>query len=96
MRNIRPGAIRLGATSSKDDYHPVAFSNADGSHVLVVRAGRRRSFTIEGLPEGRYDGIAVLDNGYETVSVPLTEAAGVVSGDMPRAGLLVVRSAPGS
>jgi hypothetical protein len=63
---VRPGAVRYRATSSTSGVDPVAFRNADGKHVVVVRTGGAQDLTITGLPAGTYgayyaDGV---DNGW--------------------------------
>lgn len=52
---VRRGAVRLGATSGNStDLLPLAFRNANGKHVAVVRAKRGATFTVRGLPPGTY------------------------------------------
>jgi len=51
---VRAGAVRVEASSAIGALDPLAFINADGSYVVVVRAGDARNFTIGGLPAGRY------------------------------------------
>jgi hypothetical protein len=47
---VRPGAVRIGTTSSSADCLPVAFRNANGLHVVVVQAGKPGPITVSGLP----------------------------------------------
>lgn len=51
---IRRDALRIGATSRDESFDPLAFVNADGGHVVVVKAERGGDFPIFGLPAGRY------------------------------------------
>jgi len=52
---VRLGAVRVGAiTGNTADLHPLAFRNANGKHVVVVRAMRGVAFTVRGLPAGTY------------------------------------------
>ncbi|MGQ0650070.1 MAG: Ig-like domain-containing protein [Gemmatimonadaceae bacterium] len=52
---VRRGAVRVGATSGNaTDLLPLAFRNADGRFVAVVRAKRSASMSIRGLPAGTY------------------------------------------
>ncbi len=52
---VRRGAVRLGATSGNaTDLLPLAFRNANGKLVAVVRAKRGLSFSVQGLPAGTY------------------------------------------
>lgn len=54
FRYVRPGAVRVDATSEVGALDPVAFVNLDGKFVVVVKALQARSFSIGGLPAGRY------------------------------------------
>ena len=51
---IRAGAVRVEASTSNASFDPVAFVNNDGRHVVVVKAASGGTFTIQGLPAGRY------------------------------------------
>lgn len=52
---VRFGAVRVGAaTGNTADLRPLAFRNANGKHVVVVRAMRGAAFTVRGLPPGTY------------------------------------------
>lgn len=51
---VRPGAVRLGAATSTEALRALAFRNANGGHVLVVRSPSRRPFVVRGLPAGTY------------------------------------------
>ncbi len=50
---IRPGAVRIEATSANNNFDPVAFINKDGKYIVVVRGGGG-SFTVGNLPAGTY------------------------------------------
>ena len=54
FRFVRAGAVRLGASSNRSDRLPVAFRNADGTHVVVVQAGGAGAITVLGVPDGFY------------------------------------------
>lgn len=51
---IRPGAIRIKATTSTKDFSPLAFVNTGGNYVVVIKAKGDGSFSIDGLPAGAY------------------------------------------
>jgi len=54
-RQIRPGAIRIGADGSNDAVaDPLAFTNPDGGTVVELNVGRTAQIDIEGLPPGPY------------------------------------------
>jgi hypothetical protein len=54
---VKPGAVRVGATSAKGALSPIAFINKDGRYTVIVKATGANSFTVGGLPAGTY-GIA--------------------------------------
>lgn len=54
FKYIRRDALRIGATSSYPGFDPLAFKNADGREVVVVKASSGGSFKIHGLSAGTY------------------------------------------
>lgn len=54
FRYIRRGAVRHGASSTTSAYAPTAFTNANGTAVVVVEAAEAGSMTITNLPPGTY------------------------------------------
>ena len=63
FRHIRRDAVRVGVTSENASVHPLAFVNADGSRVVVLKADGPASVSIGGLPAGRYAVSATLERG---------------------------------
>jgi hypothetical protein len=51
---VKPGAVRVGATSSKGGLAPIAFINNDGRYTVIVKATGASSFSVGGLPPGTY------------------------------------------
>lgn len=51
---VRPGAVRIEATSNSSTFDPLAFINANGKYVVVVKASSAGNFTIQQLPGGTY------------------------------------------
>ncbi|MBV6521942.1 MAG: hypothetical protein MNPFHGCM_02086 [Gemmatimonadaceae bacterium] len=52
---VRAGAVRIGAASGNAQLlSPVAFRNADGRYVAVVRTQAAATFALRGLPAGTY------------------------------------------
>lgn len=49
---IRAGAVRVEATTSDAAFDPVAFQNANGKYVVVIKATRGGSFTIKAASSG--------------------------------------------
>ncbi len=54
FRFIRAGAVRIDATANNGSLHPLAFVNANGHYVVVVKADAASNFSIAGLPAGTY------------------------------------------
>jgi hypothetical protein len=54
FRHVRAGAVRVGATSSRGGVEPLAFVNADGRAVVVVKTAGGATLAVSGLPAGRY------------------------------------------
>lgn len=94
-RFIRPGAIRIEAASQQSAFDPLAFINADGSYVVVVKCAAGGAFSIGGLTAGTY-GIKYTTAGEYDVDLPeQTIAAGqAVTARIPQAGVLTVYGAP--
>ena len=59
FKHVRAGAVRVGAVGTVT-FDPVAFRNPNGGFVVVVRATGAGTFTIGGLPGGRYGGAYTL------------------------------------
>lgn len=51
---IRPGAVRIGATSSTANYDPLSFINSNGKYTVEIDALAAGSFTVSNLPAGTY------------------------------------------
>jgi Glycosyl hydrolase family 30 beta sandwich domain len=94
---IRPGAKRIEATTSDSAFDPLAFINADGSYVAVIKADSAGSFSIENLPAGTY-GISYTTAQRYDVHLPdvVIRAGQEVSASIPQPGVLTVqgKSAP--
>lgn len=89
---VREGALRVGAVTSDAALKPVAFVNANGAAVVVVRTTSARTFTVRGLPPGTYTITHGLDGGAYNVSRPtLTkrDASDVVL-DIPGKGAVTI------
>ena len=92
---IRPGARRIGATGNSN-FDPVAFINANGKYVVVVKASTGGSFSIQGLPASTYgifyttgDGVNV--GQYDVNQPNIAIGAGqALNTSIPAAGVLTV------
>ena len=51
---IRSGAVRIEAASDDGSFDPLAFVNAGGGHVVVIKAAGGGSLSVTGLPAGTY------------------------------------------
>ena len=92
-RFVRRGAVRVAATSSSPSFQPVAFLNADGGAVVVIRATASGSFSVAGLPVGVY-GLNYSTAAQFNLSLPgqAVPEGGVVVASIPAAGALTVYS----
>jgi hypothetical protein len=54
FRYVRSGARRIEASSTNGRLDPLAFINTNGRYAVVIMADRGASFSIGGLPKGRY------------------------------------------
>lgn len=88
---IRAGAFRIEARSSNGTFDPLAFINRDGRYVTVVKAVGGGSFSIAGLPAGRYGLKYTTDREYDVDLTDQTIASGQeLSTAIPAAGVLTV------
>lgn len=89
--HIRPYAVRYKATSLDANFDAVAFRNADGSRVVVVKALAAGQFTISGLPAGivsaRYSTASAYDQLAANFILP---AGGSYTLSIPAAGALTI------
>ena len=54
FRYIHDGAVRIDAATSDSAFDPLAFVNPDGKSVVVVKASKSGTFTVEGLKPDAY------------------------------------------
>ncbi len=88
---VRPGAVRIEATSNNGSFDPLAFINTDGKYVVVVKADAGGSFSIRGLPAGTY-GIKYTTSREYDVDLPdITIGGGeALTTSIPMSGVLTV------
>jgi hypothetical protein len=91
FRYVRLQALRVGASSSDARFAPVAFRNADGKYVVVVKAAAGGAFTVGGLPAGTYGIDYTTSTEYmralPDVTIGSTQA---VSTSIPASGVLTI------
>ncbi len=95
FRFVRRGAVRVDATSSGDK-QSVAFINADGRYVVIVRTrGAVGEFAVLGLPAGRYAQRFVSDDRRTESIAPVDiPANGFVPANVKEAGVLTIYGVP--
>ncbi len=94
---IRPGAVRIEAASQQATFDPLAFINADGSYVVVVKCTAGGEFSIGGLTAGVY-GIKYTTASEFDVDLPEQDiqAGQAVVAQIPQTGVLTVYGTPAS
>lgn len=89
FRYVRPGAVRVDASSTLGGTNPVAFVNADGRSVVVVSSTAAASLSVQGLPAGTYGARYTTTTATD---VPLPDqaisAGQLVTGSIPSAGVI--------
>jgi hypothetical protein len=89
---IRPGAVRVDASSSnKTLVDPVAFRNATGKFVVVIKASGNTTFSVRGLPAGQYGIKFTTSSQYDIDEPDVTiQAGGIVQASIPNAGAITI------
>jgi hypothetical protein len=83
--------VRVGAQSADARFSPVAFRNANGKYVVVVKATAGGSFTVGGLPAGTYgiDYTTAADYMKPLADVTISGSQ-AVNTSIPAAGVLTI------
>ncbi len=89
FRNVRRGAVRIGASSTATNRIATAFINPDGKWVAVIRATGSGATTINGLPAGRYIVSFTNEEGTTTAGQSVS-VSGSYTAQIPSAGVLSV------
>lgn len=88
---VRAGAVRTGVTSDNSDSDPLAFINADGKYVVVIKTQSGRSLTVGGLPAGVYGIKYTTQNAYDVDHAYQTLAPGEsLDTSIPSSGVITV------
>jgi hypothetical protein len=88
---IRAGAQRIEATTTDGKFDPVAFINPNGKYVVVVKANGGGSFSVAGLPAGRYGIKYTTGSQYDVDLVDVTlGSGGALSASIPASGAITV------
>lgn len=91
-RHVRPGARRIGATSSAPAaIDPLAFVNEGGGFSVVVKAEASAPLSVTGLPAGRYQISYAVASGSVVLPDPVVIGAGeALLTEMPDKGVLTI------
>jgi hypothetical protein len=95
MKYVRPGSVRIRATTTNPDFNPLAFVRTDGGFVTVVKAGAGGTFFVRQLPAGRY-GISfttALQKGFEAPDAVLIPGQ-ILTATIPGPGVLTIAHEP--
>ena len=91
FRYVALRAVRLGATSADPSFAPVAFRNANGKQVVVVKASAGGAFSVAGLAPGVYGIDYTTGSEYARALSDVTVSAGqLVNTNIPAAGVLTI------
>lgn len=91
FRYIRPGAVRLGASSTDTRIKPVAFRNRNGNIVVVAYTTQQATLTVAGLPAGTYQVSFTTASQRGATAAPVAVGAGgTLSTSIPAAGVITI------
>lgn len=94
FRNIRLGAVRVGARSNSIWLNPVAFSNANGGIAVLLLAKRQTRGLVDDLPKGRYKVSYTTPNGSFELATEEIDDGGQIAFSVPEASLVLISSQP--
>ncbi len=83
FRFARLGAVRVKATSDSGAVTPVAFVNANGTHVVVVK-GDGAALTVRGMKDAVYGVRSVANDGKVTNGADISASGSVLNVTVPR------------
>ena len=88
---VRPGAVRIEATSLEKPFDPLAFINEDGGYVVAVKCDEGGTLSIGGLPAGTY-GVKYTTAGESDMDLPdqIIDPGWPATASIPDAGVLTV------
>lgn len=91
FRFIRPGAVRIGAMTTDARFDPLAFLNADGRAVVVVKAASGGEWLVRGLPPGTY-ALTYTTAGATAVALPDQRigAGAALHAAIPEVGVMTI------
>ncbi len=91
FKYIRRGAVRIEAAGNNSSLNPLAFINANGKYVVVVKATAGQSFNVVGLAAGSY-AIKYTTASQYNVDLPdqTISAGATLTTSVPAAGVITV------
>lgn len=97
LHYVRPGAVRIEATSDDTAIHPLAFQH-NGKMIIVLRnTGGARSVTVENLTSGTYGLCQSVGGGtYQELGPQSVDGAGTLNVNVPGNSVLTVYPYAGS
>ncbi len=88
---IRPGALRIEASSTNANFNPVAFTNSDGKQVVVIKALAGGTFSVGNLPAGTYGIKFTTDTQYNIDNPDQNIITGQnITTNIPAAGVITI------
>lgn len=88
---VRRGAVRIDAQSGNSAFDPVAFINANGKHVVVVKTASGGTFSVQGLPAATYGIKFTTESLYNIDLTDVTLGAGQpVTTTIPDSGVITI------
>lgn len=90
FRYVRPGAVRIRATSADGAFNPAAFINSNGKYAVVIKADRGGTVSLQWLPAGTYGVTYALADRSETAADIQLAANRTLNATIPGAGILTV------
>jgi hypothetical protein len=95
MKYVRPGSVRIEATTSNASFDPLAFVRLDGGRVTVVKALASGTFFVRDLPAGTY-GICLTTQAQQGFDAPdaVLIPGEILTATIPAAGVITIYSKP--
>ena len=87
---VRPGAKRIAAATSDRRVDPIAFINANGKYVVVVKTTAGTAVGIEGLPPGAYRTSYTTQKEAVVGAEPTVSAGRTLTATIPARGVLTI------
>jgi len=90
-RYVRPGAVRIEAATTNNDFDPLAFINTDGKYTVIVKADQGGDFMVQGLPPGLYGLKYTTSNEYDISLPDVTINPGdILNTNIPAQGVITI------